>query len=51
MVPYIDSDIYTKVVDLKESFLIMYVLYIRHNRKLSKKSKNRVTNLNTDFEG
>ena len=33
----IDSDIYTKVVDLEESFLLIYILYIRYDRKLSKK--------------
>ena len=51
MMPDIDSDIYTKVVDLEERFLLMYILYIRYNRKLSKKSKNKVTNLKTDFCG
>ena len=49
--PDIDSDIYTKVVDLEESILLMYILYIRYNRKLSKKSKNKIKNFNTDFAG
>ena len=41
MMPDIDSDIYTKVVDLEESILLMYILYIRYNRKLPKKVKKQ----------
>ena len=51
MPPDIDSDIYTKVVDLEKSFYI-YILYIRYNRKLSKKKqKNKLMNFNTDLAG
>ena len=39
--PDIDSDIYTKVVDLEKSFIFIYILYIRYNRKLSKKAKKQ----------
>ena len=39
--PDIDSDIYTKVIDIDETCLFMYILYIRYNRKLSKKSKKQ----------
>ena len=50
--PDIDSDIYTKVKDIDETFLFMYILYIRYYRKLSKKkAKNKVTKFNTDFAG
>ena len=49
--PDIDSDVYTKVVDLEKSIILMYILYIRYNRKLSKKVENKVMNLNTDFAG
>ena len=41
MVPDIDNDIYTKVVDLEESFLFICILYIRYNRKLPKKVKKQ----------
>ena len=51
MMPDIDSDIYTKVVDLEKSFILICILYIRYDRKLSKKAKNKVTNFNTDFAG
>ena len=48
----IDSDIYTKVVVLQESFIFMCILYIRYNRKLSKKkAKNKVTFDMTVFQG
>ncbi len=40
--PDIDTDIYTKVVDFEESFILIYILYIRYNRKLRKKAKNKV---------
>ena len=52
MMPDIDSDIYTKVIDIDKTCLFMYILYIRYNRKLSKKkAKNKVTFDMTVFQG
>ena len=51
MVPDIDSNIYTKVVDLEETFILICILYIRYNRKLSKKSKKQGNFNMTVFQG
>ena len=49
MMPDIDTDIYTKVVDLEESFILICILYIRYNRKLSKKVERLGNELDDRF--